>query len=126
MSKKYTSVDEYLADVPASIRTKLQSLRKTIRRAAPQAEETISYNMPAYNLHGKVVYFAAFKAHIGFYPTASGIRVFQQELAAYETSKGAVRFAFDKPLPQALITKIVKYRVRENLQKADIRTQIYR
>lgn len=120
-AKTYSTIDEYLAEVPAAVKPKLQSLRETIQRAAPQAEETISYNIPAFDLHGKLVYFAAFKAHIGFYPTASGIKAFQTELAIYEGSKGAVRFPLDKPLPHALIAKMVKFRVNENLQKADLK-----
>ena len=117
MSKRYTSVDEYLADHPEEIREQLEDLREIIKKAAPQATERISYNMPAYDLNGILVYFAGYKGHIGFYPTASGIKAFQQEIAKFESSKGAVRFPLDKPLPKTLITRIVKFRAKENLEK---------
>jgi uncharacterized protein YdhG (YjbR/CyaY superfamily) len=99
------------------VQTKLQGLRNTIKKAAPKAEEVISYNMPAYKLNGALVYFAAYKGHIGFYPTGSGIEAFTKELSAYEGSKGTVRFPLDQPLPMSLITQIVKYRVQKNLEK---------
>jgi len=117
MSKRYTSVDEYLADHPEEIREQLEDLREIIKKAAPQATERISYNMPAYDLNGILVYFAGYKGHIGFYPTASGIKAFQQKIAKFESSKGAVRFPLDKPLPKTLITRIVKFRAKENLEK---------
>ena len=88
-------------------------MRQTIRKAAPQATETISYSMPAFRLHGILVWFAAHTKHIGFYPGASGIRAFAQELSAYKSAKGSVQFPFDEPLPLALIARIVKYRVAE-------------
>jgi uncharacterized protein YdhG (YjbR/CyaY superfamily) len=96
----------------------LAQLRETIIKAAPEAEETISYNMPAYKLHGSLVYFAAYSGHIGFYPTPSAIVEFAEELLKYPTAKGTVQFALDQPLPTALIRKIVKFRVKENLAKA--------
>lgn len=117
-SKRYTSVDEYLADQPEKIRDLLEALRGIIKKAAPRVTERISYNMPAYDLNGILVYFAGYKGHIGFYPTASGIRAFQQEIAKFENSKGAIRFPLDKPLPKTLITQIVKFRLQENLEKA--------
>ena len=119
MSKRYTSVDEYLADQSEKTREMLQGLREIIKDAAPQAKEKISYNMPAYDVHGVLVYFAGYKGHIGLYPTGSGIKAFQKEIAGYESSKGAVRFPLDRALPKTLITKIVKYRLKQNLEKAE-------
>jgi len=110
-------IDEYIRLFPDDIQALLQSLRQTIRETAPDAEETISYQMPAFKQNGMLVYFAAFKKHIGFYPTSSGIEAFREELSAYEGSKGTVRFPIDKPLPLDLVRDIVKFRVRENLEK---------
>jgi len=93
-------------------------LRKTIKTAAPAAEEVISYNMPAIKQNGILVYYAAYKAHIGFYPTPSAIEAFKKELSKYESSKGAVRFPLDQPLPLSLITRIVKFRIKLNQEKA--------
>jgi uncharacterized protein YdhG (YjbR/CyaY superfamily) len=117
MSKHYASVEEYLATQPEETRELLEDLRAIIKNAAPHATETISYNMPAYDLNGILVYFAAYKGHIGLYPTASGIKAFQQEIAKYESSKGAIRLPLDRPLPKTLITRIVKFRLKENLEK---------
>lgn len=117
MAKHYTSVEEYLAAQPEEIRDQLEELRVIIKKAAPRATERISYNMPAYDLNGILVYFAGYKGHIGFYPTASGIKAFQEEIAKFESSKGAVRFPLDRPLPKTLITRIVKFRLKENLEK---------
>ncbi|HEY8968879.1 MAG TPA: DUF1801 domain-containing protein, partial [Puia sp.] len=103
ISRKFKTVDEYLSTFPESTRNKLQTLRAVIKRAAPKAEEVISYNMPAIKQHGVLVYYAGYKGHIGFYPTGSGIMAFKKELSAYEGSKGAVRFPLDKPIPGALI-----------------------
>jgi uncharacterized protein YdhG (YjbR/CyaY superfamily) len=116
-SAKPKNVDEYISGFPKDVQKKLAELRTTIRKAAPDAEEIISYQMPAYSLNGNLVYFAAYKNHIGFYPTASGIKNFESDLSKYESSKGAVKFPIDKPLPLGLITKIVKFRVKENLAK---------
>ena len=114
---KFKTVDEYLSAFPANTKSILKELRKTIKQAAPQAEELISYNMPAFKLHGMLVYYAAYKEHIGFYPTSSGIEVFKKELSAYEGAKGSIKFPIDRPIPFDLITKIVKFRVSENLEK---------
>ena len=111
------TVDEYLETFSPMVRKTLQQLRQTIKAAAPKADEEISYMMPAYKYLGVLVYFAAYKNHIGFYPTAGGIKAFQKELSAYEGSKGTVRFPIDKPLPFGLISKIVKFRVKENEAK---------
>ena len=114
----FQSIDEYIATFPAGIQAILEELRAAIRAAAPDAEERISYQMPAFALHGNLVYFAAAKHHIGFYPTSSGIAAFQQELSAYEGSKGAVRFPIGQPLPLDLIRRMVEFRVAENLRRA--------
>jgi uncharacterized protein YdhG (YjbR/CyaY superfamily) len=116
----YASIDEYIAGFPVEIQAKLQELRATIKAAAPDAEERISYQMPAFYLKGNLVYFAAFKNHIGFFPTASGVAAFKDELSSYKGSKGTVRFPLDKPLPLELIARMVKYRAAENLKKAEM------
>ena len=115
------TIDDYLAVCPADIRKILIGLRETIKKAAPKAEEKISYQMPAFFQKGDLVYFAALKNHIGFYPTPSGIEAFKEELSDYVTSKGAVRFPYEKPLPLKLISDIVKFRVIENLEKEDVK-----
>jgi uncharacterized protein YdhG (YjbR/CyaY superfamily) len=113
----FTNTDEYIAMFPTEVQEVLEKLRQTIKNAAPQAEETISYQMPAFKLHGSLVYFAAYKKHIGFYPTASGISAFKEHLTNYEVSKGTIKFPINEPLPFDLITTIVKFRVEENLSK---------
>lgn len=111
------NIDDYIAGFPAEIRERLAKVRDTIRKAAPKAEEKISYGMPAFMLNGVLVYFAAFKNHIGFYPRNTAIRKFKKELAPFTGAKCTVRFPFDKPIPTGLIARIVKFRVRENLKK---------
>lgn len=113
-----TTVDQYIAAYPPAVKKLLEKLRKTIKAAAPKAEEGISYMMPAYKYHGVLVYFAAFEKHIGFYAAPTGHAAFKKELAGYKTGKGSVQFPFDKPLPFDLVTKIVKWRVKENEDKA--------
>ena len=113
----FDSIDAYIAAFPDETQRRLQEMRATIHAAAPDAQEKISYQMPTFYLYGNLVHFAAHKNHIGFYPAASGIQNFQRELSKYVTSKGAVQFPMDKPLPLALIRKIVKFRVAENLRK---------
>lgn len=113
------SIDEYILQYPPEIQEILKSLRKVIKDTAPNAEEKISYRMPTFVLNGNLVHFAAYKNHIGFYPTPSGIKTFQQELSRYKTSKGAVQFPIGKPIPYELISQIVKYRVAENQSKAE-------
>ncbi len=108
------NIDEYISGSPNDIQEKLKELRETIKKAAPGAEEKISYGMPAFTLNGILVYFAAQTRHIGFYPTSSGVKAFIQELGSYKTSKGAIQFPLDRPLPLELIARIVKFRVREN------------
>lgn len=112
------NIDDYIAGFPVEIQALLERMRTIIREAAPGAQEKISYAMPTFYQQGNLVHFAAFKGHIGFYPAPSAIQAFKEELAAYKTSKGAVQLPMDQPLPVALITKMVKYRVRENLQKS--------
>src|SRR5437762_5877666 len=108
------TVDEYIAAVPKETRTTLEKLRKTIRAAAPRATEVISYQMPMYKHHGMLVGFAAFKNHCSFFPGARPIAKYKDELKAYETSKGTIRFPIGKPLPAALVKKLVKTRIAEN------------
>jgi uncharacterized protein YdhG (YjbR/CyaY superfamily) len=112
------NTDAYIASFPKETQTLLEQLRATIKKAAPEAEELISYQMPAYKYNGMLVYFAGYKNHIGFYPTASGIANFTKELSVFKSSKGAVQFPLDRPLPLQLVTKIVKFRVKENMEKA--------
>src|SRR6476646_9282693 len=111
---KFKNVDDYFSAVPEPAREKLNILRTIIKHAAPQAEEVISYNMPAFKLKGILVYYAAYNEHIGFYPTASPIRIFKNELIKYKTSKGAIQFPLDKPIPTTLVKKIVQFRIKEN------------
>jgi uncharacterized protein YdhG (YjbR/CyaY superfamily) len=117
-NKLAKNVDEYIAPFPPAIKTALESLRKTIKKAAPHAEEFISYAMPAYKYNGVLVYFAGYKNHIGFYGTPSGHEAFKKELSIYKSGKGSVQFPLDKPLPLKLITQIVKFRVAQNNEKA--------
>jgi uncharacterized protein YdhG (YjbR/CyaY superfamily) len=113
------NIDEYIASFPKYIQEILVELRATIRKAAPEAEETINYQIPTYTLKGNLVHFAAFKNHIGFYPTPIGIETFKKELSGYKSAKGSVQFPIEKPLPFNIITKIVKFRVKENLHRAE-------
>lgn len=114
----FTSIDEYIAAFPEGVKDLLEEMRAVIKDAAPEAQEKISYQMPTFFLKGNLVHFGAFKNHIGFYPAPNGIAEFEQELSTYQRSKGAVQFPMDKPLPKELITRIVKFRVQENLKKA--------
>lgn len=120
-SVKFDTVESYMHSAPAHARALAEDLRKAIRQAAPEAEEVISYNMPAYKLHGVLVYFAAYDGHIGFYPTGSAIIAFKDELTKYKTSKGTIQFALDKPIPKTLVKNIVKFRVNENNEKAELK-----
>ena len=112
------SIDEYIAVFPADVQDILQELRSVIKASAPDAIEVISYQMPAFKQNGILVYFAAFKKHIGFYPAPQGIEEFKDELSQYKGGKGSVQFPIDKPLPIELISRIVKFRVQENLNKS--------
>jgi uncharacterized protein YdhG (YjbR/CyaY superfamily) len=117
----FSTIDEYIAGFPADTQALLETVRATIRAAAPGAEERISYALPAFALHGNLVYFAALKNHIGFYPTGSGIEAFKDELSGYEVTKGSVKFPVSRPLPLDLISKIVQFRVTQNLANAAAR-----
>jgi uncharacterized protein YdhG (YjbR/CyaY superfamily) len=116
---RFESIDAYIASFPAEIQTILQDIRKIIQAAAPDAEEKISYQMPTFFLKGNLVHFAAFKHHIGFYPTPSGTEAFKEEIVHYQRAKGSIQFPLDEPMPLDLITRIVKMRVAENLKKAE-------
>lgn len=118
MKGKASSIDEYIAACPAEVRAKLIAMRRTIQEAAPAAQEKISYQIPTFTLHGNLVHFAAFAKHIGFYPGPSGIAKFARELSKYKGAKGSVQFPLDEPLPLPLVSRIVKFRVEENLAKA--------
>jgi uncharacterized protein YdhG (YjbR/CyaY superfamily) len=115
--RKSETIDEYIAAFPPNIQKILEELRQTIRNSAPDAKEAISYQIPTFKLNGNLVHFAAFKNHIGFYPTSTGIAKFKKELSHYELSKGTVRFPINEPIPLDLVKKIVKFRVKENLEK---------
>lgn len=109
--------DDYVYRFPNEVQQLLKKMHLTIKKAAPKAKETISYGIPAFTLDGNLVYFAAFKSHIGFYPGAGAIAMFKKELSACKGAKGSVQFPFDEPLPLALVTRIVKFRVKQNLEK---------
>ena len=115
---KPTDIDAYISDFPESTQKLLQEVRSIVKQAAPQAAEVISYGMPAFRQDGMLVYFAAFKNHIGFYPIPSAIDAFKEDLSAFKCTKGSVHFPLDKPLPAELITRIVTFRLSENRQKA--------
>ncbi|MCU0368118.1 MAG: DUF1801 domain-containing protein [Cyclobacteriaceae bacterium] len=115
--KAYSDVDAYIKDQPKQIHDSLKKLRAAIIKAAPKAQESISYGMPAYKFHGALVYFGGFKNHISFFPVSSGVAHFSDQLKEFKTAKGTIQFPFDKPIPVKLVTAIVKFRVQENLEK---------
>ncbi|MDP1552102.1 MAG: DUF1801 domain-containing protein [Methanobacteriaceae archaeon] len=115
--KKFETIDEYIAEFPEDIQNILEKIRKTIQDTVPEAEEAISYGMPTFKLQGNLVHFAAYKNHVGFYPAPSGIEAFKEEISKYKSSKGAIQFPLDEPIPYDLVEKIVIFRVNENLQK---------
>jgi len=117
-TRQRQTIDAYIAAYPADVQARLEAMRATIHAAAPDAEECISYAMPAFRQHGILVYFAAQKDGVGFYPTSSGIAAFERELAGYQHTKGAVRFPHSQPLPTDLISRIVTFRVNEDTSKA--------
>ncbi|MDF2450206.1 MAG: hypothetical protein K0R26_2710 [Bacteroidota bacterium] len=117
MNASYKSIDDYISKQDKNVRPILAELRKAVLSQAPQAEECISYNMPAFRYHGILVYFAAFKNHIGFYALPSVHNSFQKELSEYKQGRGSVQFPLTKPIPYTLIKKMVKFRVKENLEK---------
>jgi uncharacterized protein YdhG (YjbR/CyaY superfamily) len=112
-------IDKYIATFPKATQKILQEIRATIKASAPEAEEKISYQMPTFYLKGNLIHFAAWKNHIGIYPTPSGTEAFKKELSSYENAKGSIKFPIDQPMPLDLISKIVKFRVAENLKKAE-------
>ena len=119
----FNSIDEYIATFPQDVQKILEEVRAVIKAAAPKAEEKISYQIPTFTLNGgNLIHFAAFKNHIGFYPTPNGIEAFQKELSVYKGAKGSIQFPKDKPMPLKLVRKIVKYRVAESLKKAGIKS----
>ena len=120
---KVNDIDKYIAGFPEETQYLLDKIRATIIKAAPEAEEVISYQMPAYKLHGMLVFFAGYKNHIGFYPGAGGIEAFKKEISVYKNAKGSVQFPLNKKLPLQLITRIVKFRVKQNLEKAALKVK---
>jgi len=122
-SNKAKTIGEYIANCPKEVQKKLKELRATIKAAAPNATEKISYQIPTFYLKGNLVHFAALKNHIGFYPTPSGIQAFIKETAKYASTKGAIQFPLDEPLPLKLVSKIVKFRVKENLERAELKSK---
>jgi uncharacterized protein YdhG (YjbR/CyaY superfamily) len=121
--RQFKDIDEYIATFPKDVQGKLEGLRRAIKEAAPESEEVISYGMPAFKLNRVLVYFAAYKRHIGFYPTASGISTFKGELSRYKQSKGAVQFPIEEPVPLDLVRRMVKFRVEEDVAKAKKRNE---
>ncbi len=115
--RQFETIDEYIKTFPEDVQTILERMRQTIRRAAPEAEEAISYQIPTFKLRGNLVHFAAFKDHISFFPTARGVEAFKKELSQYKGSKGTVRFPLEKPIPYDLVRKITVFRRKENLEK---------
>jgi uncharacterized protein YdhG (YjbR/CyaY superfamily) len=113
------NIDEYIAGFPPDVQKILERVRLTIRRAAPKAEEAIKYRIPAFTLKGNLVYFAAHKNHVGIYPVPKGTKEFQKEISDYKAGKGTIRFPLDRPIPLDLLGKIIKFRVKENLEKAE-------
>lgn len=118
MKAEFKDIDSYIATFPKDVQVILEQVRNAIKTSAPKAEEVISYNMPAFKYHGVLVYFAGYKNHIGFYSLPSGHTAFEKELSSYKQGKGSVQFPLDRAMPLALIKKIVKFRVKENLAKA--------
>lgn len=114
----YSSINEYIALFPEEVQDKLEQIRAVIKATAPEATEKISYQVPTFYLQGNLVHFAAYKNHISFFPTSSGVQAFKDELSPYATSKGTIKFPLNKPMPLDLIRRITQYRVAENLEKA--------
>jgi uncharacterized protein YdhG (YjbR/CyaY superfamily) len=118
------TIDEYIAGFPKDTQVLLEKIRDIIKKAAPTAKKTISYGIPTFTLEGNLVHFGGYKNHIGFYPAPQGLEAFKKELSKYKGSKGAVQFPLDQPIPLGLITKIVKYRVKKNIEKAKAKKTI--
>jgi uncharacterized protein YdhG (YjbR/CyaY superfamily) len=120
--KSFKTVDDYIDSYPEEVRKRLQAIRSVVRELAPEAEERISYGMPAFFLNGHLVYFAGFARHIGFFPGANGVAAFASELSKFKHAKGSIRFPLDEPLPEGLIKQIVKYKLEENTKKENATT----
>jgi len=120
-SKRPTTIDEYIADQPIAIRPIMEKLRLIVNKNAPGAQEVISYGMPAYKLHGMLLYFSAFTNHYSLFAFPNAIIAFKDKLKDYELSKGTIKFSYDKPVPVKLITEIVKYKVNENIKKHQLK-----
>ena len=114
--ENYRTIDEYIIKFPPNVQNILQKIRQLIKDLAPKARETISYQIPTFKLNGNLVHFATYKNHIGFYPTPSAIKEFKNELSIYKLGKGTIQFPINQPIPYALIKKIVKFRINENLR----------
>lgn len=112
--KSFKTVDEYIQSFPKDVAERLEQIRQTVKKAAPDAQEVISYNMPLFKQNGRLVYFAGYKNHIGFYPMTGAIKKFNKEISVYKWSKGSVQFPNDKPIPYDLIKKMIEFRVKEN------------
>ena len=125
-STKFKTVDDYIKRYPKPTQVLLKDIRKVILETAPEAEEGISYNMPAYRYQGVLCYFAGYETHVGFYPTNSPICFFEDEITKYKTSKGTVQFPLDKPIPKSLVKKMVKFKMKENLETSDIKKRVDR
>lgn len=121
-SAKPTTINEYIAGFPEAVRQALEQVRAMIRAVAPDAQETIKYAMPTFTLNGNLVYFAAFKNHVGFYATPTGHQAFKAELSRYKQGKGSVQFPLDQPMPLDLIAKIVRFRVEEHTARSKPKT----
>jgi uncharacterized protein YdhG (YjbR/CyaY superfamily) len=118
VTNKAQDINAYIAGFPDEVQKALRKIRATVKKAAPRAEEAIKYDMPAFTYKGNLVYFAAFKKHIGFYSVPTGNKAFEKEFSGYKTGKGSIQFPLDKPMPLGLITRVVKFRIRQNLEKA--------
>jgi len=116
---KIDTIDEYIIQFPPNVQEILQTIRNVIKESAPDAKEKISYQMPTFDFYGNLVHFAAYKNHIGFYPAPSGITAFKEKLLGYKGAKGSVQFPLEKPMPYELIAEIVKFRVEENIRRAE-------
>ena len=119
-----SGMEDYIKSFPPEVQTILQELRSTIRKAAPQAEETIGYGIPTFRLNGNLVHFGAYKNHIGFYPGAGGVLEFYKKLSSFKSAKGSVQFPHDRPIPYDVISKIVKFRVKQNEEKFSLKKSI--
>lgn len=120
----FSTIDKYISTFPKDVQKKLETIRETIIKTAPEAEETISYQIPAFKLNGTLIYFAGFKNHVSIYPAPRGDAEFKKELSEYKGGKGTVQFSLDKPIPLSLIRRIVKYRIKENFNKVNNKRKV--